>query len=97
MSYDLARIREATLPIRHCVLGVPGASIERARVVHEHLGHALAIIDIHLTAESADEELARHDRERRATFSGRVARLPAAKGSRRGAACRRGRAGSGLQ
>jgi len=35
-SAPLSIIREATLPITHCVLGVPGASLERARVVRSH-------------------------------------------------------------
>ena len=32
----LSIVREATLPIRHCVLGLPGATIEAATVVWSH-------------------------------------------------------------
>jgi prephenate dehydratase len=32
----LSIVREATLAIRHCVLGVPGASLERAHTVRSH-------------------------------------------------------------
>ncbi len=32
----LSIIREATLPIRHCVLGLPGASVERATAYWSH-------------------------------------------------------------
>jgi prephenate dehydratase len=32
----LSIIREATLPIRHCVLGLPGASLEKARIIRSH-------------------------------------------------------------
>ncbi len=32
----LSIIREATLPIRHCVLGIAGASFDRARTVRSH-------------------------------------------------------------
>jgi prephenate dehydratase len=32
----LSIVREATLPIRHCVLGLPGATVEGAKVVWSH-------------------------------------------------------------
>src|SRR5207244_13194368 len=32
----LSIVREATLPIRHCVVGLPGATLERAQVVWSH-------------------------------------------------------------
>jgi prephenate dehydratase len=32
----LSIVREATLPIRHCVLGLPGASLDGARLVRSH-------------------------------------------------------------
>src|SRR4051794_3716852 len=32
----LSIVREATLPIRHCVLGLPGASLRRARIIRSH-------------------------------------------------------------
>jgi prephenate dehydratase len=32
----LSIIREATLPIRHCVLGLPGASLDNAKVIRSH-------------------------------------------------------------
>src|SRR5205085_6201128 len=32
----LSIVREATLPIRHCVLGLPGARLENATVVWSH-------------------------------------------------------------
>lgn len=32
----LSIIREATLAIRHCLIGLPGSSLERARVVRSH-------------------------------------------------------------
>lgn len=32
----LSIVREATLPITHCVLGLPGASLDTARVVRSH-------------------------------------------------------------
>jgi len=32
----LSIVREASLPIRHCLLGLPGATIEDARVVRSH-------------------------------------------------------------
>ncbi len=32
----LSIVREATLPIRHCVVGLPGATVEGARVVRSH-------------------------------------------------------------
>jgi prephenate dehydratase len=32
----LSIVREATLPIRHCLVGLPGADVARARVVRSH-------------------------------------------------------------
>jgi prephenate dehydratase len=32
----LSIVREATLPIRHCVLGLPGSTVDGARVVRSH-------------------------------------------------------------
>lgn len=32
----LSIVREATLPIRHCLLGMPGARVDRVRVVRSH-------------------------------------------------------------
>lgn len=32
----LSIVREATLPIRHCVVGLPGATLERVRLVRSH-------------------------------------------------------------
>jgi prephenate dehydratase len=38
LLYDsaLAIVAEAVLPIRHCLVGLPGASVESVRVVHSH-------------------------------------------------------------
>jgi prephenate dehydratase len=38
LLYDsaLAIVAEAVLPIRHCLVGIPGASVESIRVVHSH-------------------------------------------------------------
>ena len=60
----LSIIREATLPIRHCVLGLPGATLDRARVVRTHpaafeqcktllRGHAARHISAATTADAA--------------------------------------------
>jgi prephenate dehydratase len=38
LLYDapLSIVREATLPIRHCVVGLPGADVSKARIVRSH-------------------------------------------------------------
>jgi prephenate dehydratase len=76
----LSIVREATLAIRHCLLGLPGASLERATVIRSHQaafdqcrdllrGSSVRLVGAATTADAAREVRDRGDRAQLAIAS----------------------------